>query len=171
MAAERRPGARPAICERRGRSPIRRILLAVLVTVPLLSACTAVLESSPEPTPMDFPGIAGELANRGMVLDAIKSGDDGCHDPTLTATAIGFDASGLGVEEPIRLRVYIFRDGATFDRRRADVDTCAAAYAVDPASFVFVDARPFVLTGEGPWPDAFASAVLEALRVAAGNGG
>jgi hypothetical protein len=170
MAAELRRDAHPAMSDRRSGS-IRRTLLAVLATALLLAGCSAILESSPEPTPMDFPGFAGELANRGIVLDAITSGDDGCHDRTLTATAIGFDATGLGVDDPIRLRIYIFRDGPTFDRRRADVDTCAAAYAVDSASFVFVDARPFVLTGEGPWPDAFASAVHEALRVAAGNGG
>jgi hypothetical protein len=137
----------------------------------LLAGCSTILEASPEPTPMDFPGIAGELANRGLVLDAITSGDDGCHDPTLTATAIGFDASGLGMETPIRLRIYIFRTGETYDRRRPDVDGCAAAWATDPGTFELIDARPFVLAGQGPWPPAFKAAIREALTVAAGNGG
>lgn len=137
----------------------------------LLAGCDAIVLSSPEPTPMDYPGIAGELANRGLELDAITSGDAGCDDPTLTATAIGFDASGLGVDPPIRLRVYIFRTGETYDRRRPDVDGCVAAWATDPETFELVDARPYVLGGQGPWPPAFKAAIREALIVAAGNGG
>lgn len=120
---------------------------------------------------MDFPGIAGELANLGITLDHIVSGDDGCHDPTLTATAIGFDASGLGVSAPIRLRIYIFRTGETFDRRRPDVDTCVATWASDPATVEFIDARPFALAGQGPWPAEFKAAIRAALLESAGNGG
>jgi hypothetical protein len=137
----------------------------------LLAGCSAILEASPEPTPMDFPGIAGEIANRGLELDAITSGDDGCDDPTLTATAIGFDASGLGMASPVRLRIYIFRTGETYDRRRPDVDGCVAAWAADPAAVELIDARPYVLAGQGPWTDAFKAAIREALSVAAGNGG
>ncbi len=77
----------------------RRSILAVLLASLVLAGCNAILESSPEPTPMDFPGIAGELANRGLVLDAIVSGDDGCDDPSLAPTAIAFDATGLGMDE------------------------------------------------------------------------
>ena len=149
----------------------RLSIAALLVLTTLVSGCSAILQPSPEPTPMNFPGLAGELANRGILLDHIASGDAGCHDPTLTATAIGFDASGLGIETPIRLRIYIFRTGETFDRRRADVDTCVAAWVSDPATTEFVDARPFVVAGQGPWPAAFKSAVRDALTVAAGNGG
>lgn len=152
------------------RSQIARAALLV-ATALLLTGCSAILEASPEPTPMDFPGIAGELANRGLELDAIASGDDGCGDPKLTPTAIGFDASGLGVEVPVRLRIFIFRTGDTYDRRRPDVDGCAAVLATDPATFELVDARPFVLAGQGPWPAAFKAAIREALAVAAGNGG
>ncbi len=144
---------------------------ALTVASALLVGCSAILQGSPEPTPMDFPGLAGELATRGIVLDHISSGDDGCHDSTLTATAIGFDASGLGLTTPTRLRIYIFRTGETFDRRRADVDPCVATWAQDPATVEFVDARPFVLAGQGPWPAAFKSAVRDALAEAAGNGG
>ena len=120
---------------------------------------------------MDFPSMAGELGNLGIVIGQYASGDDGCHDKTLTATAIGFDASGLGVTSPIRLRVYIFADGAAFDRRRADVDACAAKWVTDPGSVEFVDASPFVLVGQGPWPEAFRSALRAAMTAAAGNGG
>lgn len=120
---------------------------------------------------MDFPGIAGELANRGLVLGAIVSGDDGCGDPSLTPTAIAFDATGLGMDDPVRLRVYIFRNGETYERRRPDVDGCVAAWATDPATFELVDAKPFVLAGQGPWTDEFKAAIRESLTAAAGNGG
>ena len=120
---------------------------------------------------MDFPSIAGVLAQRGITLDKIASGDAGCPDSSLIPTAIGFDAGGLGVTTPIRLRIYIFRTGDTYDRRRPDVDPCVAAWVTDPATAEFVDARPFVLAGQGPWPDAFKAAIRAALTEAAGNGG
>lgn len=149
--------------------PIRSGLLFMAAIV--LAGCSTILQASPAPTPMDFPGIAGELATRGLTLDRFTSGDDGCHDSTLTATAIGFDASGLGVTTPIRLRIYIFRTSDTFDRRRPDVDPCVAAWATDPATVEFIDAKPFVLAGQGPWPEAFKAAIRDALTAAAGNGG
>ena len=46
-----------------------------------------------------------------------------------------------------------------------------SAWATDPATFELVDAKPYVLAGQGPWPDEFKAAVREALTVAAGNGG
>lgn len=152
--------------------PVARRAAAFIVLVAVVAAgCSAILESPPEPTPMDFPGLAGELANRGLILDRITSGDDGCDDPTLTATAIAFDATGLGVDQPTRLRIYIFRTGDTYERRRPDVEPCVAAWVTDPATVEFVDAKPYVLAGQGPWPAAFKAAVREALTVAAGNGG
>jgi hypothetical protein len=147
-----------------------RPCLAVLATM-LLAGCASILQGSPAPTPMDFPSMSGEFTSRGIVLGHITSGDDGCHDSTLTATAIGFYASGLGVSTPIRLRIYIFADGAAYDRRRPDVDTCAAAWANDPATVEFVDASPLVLAGQGPWPEAFKAALRAAVVAAAGNGG
>ena len=128
------------------------------------------LGRSPEPTPADFPGIATELATRGLDLDGFASGDDGCSGDTLTPTAIGFDATGLGVTEPLHLRVYIFRNGDAYDRRRPDVDACVAEWATDLTTFEMVDARPFVLAGQGPWPPEFKAAIREAMRVAAGTG-
>ncbi len=147
-----------------------RLFLVVLAAT-VLAGCASILQGSPAPTPMDFPSMSGEFTSRGIVLDHIISGDDGCHDRTLTATAIGFAASGLGVTTPIRLRIYIFADGTAYDRRRPDVDTCAAAWASDPATVEFVDASPFVLAGQGPWPEAFKAALRAALVAAAGNGG
>ena len=154
--------------ERSGRR--RRGALLVIAAV-LLAGCGAILEPSPEPTPADFPGIAGELANRGLDLADIVSGDDGCDDDSLTGTAIGFDASGLGQAEPVRLRVYIFRNGETYDRRRPDVDACVAQWATDPATVEMVNARPFVLAGQGPWTDEFKAAVRAGMVAAAGAGG
>jgi hypothetical protein len=153
------------------RSPLVARLPVLALLGLLLAGCSSILQPSPAPTPMDFPNIAGTLAVKGITIGGIASGDDGCHDPTLTPTAIGFDASGLGVTTPIRLRIYIFADGAAYDRRRADVDTCVAAWATDPANVEFVDASPFVLAGQGPWPAAFKDAVRAAIITAAGNGG
>jgi len=152
---------------------LRRITAGLaLVTASLaLAGCSAVLQASPEPTPMDFPSIAGEIAQRGIVIEEITSGDAGCHDGALTPTAIGFNASGLGIVSPVRLRIYIFRTGDTYDRRRPDVEPCVAAWATDPATVEFIDARPFVLAGQGPWPEAFKAALRSALTAAAGNGG
>lgn len=148
-----------------------RLLPALALVALVLSACSALRGTAPSPTPLDFPGIAGELAKRGIVIGDWKSGDAGCSDPTIIPTAVGFDAAGLDQEARTRLRVYIFKDAAAFDRRRADVDTCAAAWATDPATFEFVDASPFVLAGQGPWPARFKAALREALVAAAGDGG
>ena len=137
----------------------------------VLAGCSTLLQPSPEPTPMDFPSLLGELAGRGLALGHITSGDAGCHDPTLIPTAIGFDAAGLGVTTPIRLRIYIFGTGEIFDRRRPDVDSCVAEWAQDPATVEFIDAKPFVLAGQGPWPAAFKDAIRAGLTAAAGNGG
>jgi len=136
-----------------------------------LMGCGRILQGSPEPTPMNFPSMAGEFTSRGIGIANWTSGDAGCRDATLIPTAIGFDASGLGLAPPTRLRIYIFGDAAAYDRRRADVDACVAAWAVDPATVEFVDARPFVIAGQGPWPPAFKEAIRAALVAAAGNGG
>jgi hypothetical protein len=150
----------------------RRLVRALVMAAALaVAGCDAILEPTPEATPADFPGIAGQLANRGLDLGDIVSGDDGCNDDSLTATAIGFDASGLGQAEPVRLRVYIFRNGETYDRRRPDVDACVAQWATDPAMVEMVDARPFVLAGQGPWAAEFKAAVRAAMAEAAGTGG
>jgi hypothetical protein len=72
----------------------------------------------------------------------------------------------------VRLRIYIFADQAAFYRRRADVDTCIATWATDPAAIETIDAPPYVVAGQGPWGAAFKTALGAALRAAAaGTGG
>ncbi len=151
---------------------LRRSFAALLVAAALGTiGCGQQIGASPEPTPMDFPGLAGAFAQHGIYVDHFESGDAGCADPTLVGPAIGFDATGPGVESPVRVRIYIFGSAAAYDRRRADVDTCVAAWTTDPATVQFIDARPFVLAGQGPWPTAFTDAMRAALVEGAGNGG
>jgi len=138
--------------------------------VVLLAGCSSLVEARPTPTPLDFGGIQGTLARAGIALTSTVSGDAGCTDPNLIPTAIGFDASGLGVTTPVRLRIYIFTNRAAWQRRQADVDTCIAAWATDPASVETIGESPYVVAGQGPWPATFKTAIAGALKEAAGNG-
>jgi hypothetical protein len=154
-------------------TPVAAALLAAVVLGSALVAagCDALRGSAPAPTPGDFGALSLALAKRDVHAETVVSGDAGCDDATLAPTAISFRASGLDQAAPVTLRVYLFRDDATFQRRRADVDTCAAAWASDPSSFEFVDASPWVLAGQGPWGAEFKAAVRAALAEAAGSGG
>jgi hypothetical protein len=76
----------------------------------------------------------------------------GCVDPTLIQTAIGFDAKGLDQADPVRLRIYIFRNRDAFDRLRSTVDTCARSYVTDPDTYEALERSPYVLTGVGAVP-------------------
>jgi hypothetical protein len=145
-------------------------LLAILAAI-LLGGCSSILEDKPVATPVPFPEIASQLGRFGVEVTNYTSGDAGCVDRTLIPTAIAFDASGLDATTPLRLRIYIFRDHDTWQRRRPDVDTCAALWATDPATFEFIDASPYVVAGQGPWPPQFKAALREGLLAAAGNGG
>ena len=136
-----------------------------------LAGCSSLTVAAPTPTPEDFPGIVGRLAQYGITASNWVSGDAGCSDPTLNPTAIRFDAQGLDRTSPVQIRIYIFRNRETWMRRSADVDTCAQAWATDPSSFEMVQVSPYVLAGQGPWPAAFDDAVHKALTAAAGNGG
>jgi hypothetical protein len=147
-----------------------RVGAAVLLGA-VLAGCSTISQGPPSPTPADFPGIAGELTQRGITVDRIVSGDGGCNDTNLAKTAIGFDASGLDQVTPVRLHVYIFRNRATFIRLRSTVDACAAGYASDPATFELVEDSPYVVAGQGPWGKAFKDNIREALTAAAGTGG
>jgi hypothetical protein len=135
-----------------------------------LSACGTISRSAPAPTPADFPGMAGELTQRGVRVDRIVSGDAGCDDPNLAKTAIGFDASGLDQATPVRIHVYIFRNRATFERRRSTVDACAATFVTDPETFESIDTSPYVAAGQGPWGTRFKDAIRAAITDAAGTG-
>ena len=135
----------------------------------VVAGCQALTGKPPEPTPLDFGGIAGDIALEGITVGRPVSGDAGCHDPTMIAAAVGFDVSGLGVSSPLRARVYIFGSRDAYNRRRADVDTCVGAWASDAPNVEFIDAAPYVLVVQGPVPDAFKTALSAALHAAAGD--
>jgi hypothetical protein len=147
------------------------LLGAGLAVAVLLSGCGVVPTTTPQPTPADFPGIATELAKRGVKLGDWVSGDAGCADRTLIPTAIGFDASGLDQADVVRVHVYIFRNRDSFDRLRASVDDCARSYVTDPEGYENIAASPFVVAAQGPWGPRFEAAVRDAITVAAGTGG
>jgi hypothetical protein len=149
----------------------RSILVSVAAAAVIVAACGGVSVTPPAPTPADITGIASELTERGLTLDHLVSGDAGCEDLELIPTAIGFDASGLDQPEPVRLRLYIFRNRDAFERLRATVAMCARSYVTDPDGFESVEESPYVLAAQGPWPPRFEAAVREALEVAAGTGG
>ena len=136
-----------------------------------LAGCSEILESPGPPDPEAFPGIAGELGRFGIDVQTWTSGDSGCNDATLNSTAIRFTAVGLDQATPLTLRIYIFGNRAAWDRRLADVDTCAGKWATDPATFEIVQTSPYVVAGQGRWPPGFADALRKALTASAGNGG
>lgn len=148
-----------------------RLGAATLSIALLLSGCGLVSTTAPPATPFDYPGIASELARRGIVVDDIASGDAGCPDTDLARTAIRFTAEGLDQVEPTPLYLYIFRNRDAFERRRADVDACLRSYVTDPETFGLIESSPFVLVGEGPWAPDFAVELRRGLTTAAGTGG
>jgi hypothetical protein len=149
----------------------RLVPAALLVLAIALSGCADLLESQPVPDPEAFPGIAGQLGRFGVDVASWTAGDAGCDDPTLSPTAIRFDASGLDQAVPAHLRIYIFRNRDAWERRLADVDACAEAWADDPATFELVQVSPYVVAGQGPWPPEFEAALRKGLTEAAGTGG
>ena len=146
------------------------MLLGLALAV-LLGGCAGLLESPPVPDPEPFPGISGIFGRDGVDVLSYASGDAGCDDPTLIPTAIRFEAVGLDQATPVLLRIYIFRNREAWERRQADVDTCAAAWANDPATFQLIQVSPYVLAGQGPWPPQFEAAIRYGLTEAAGSGG
>jgi hypothetical protein len=148
-----------------GRASIALALLAVL-----LSACRSA-GTPAGPTPADFPGITRVLGPLGISVSAIASGDAGCDDAHLAPTGISFQASGLDQPTPVPLHVYIFRDAAAFERNLDAIDACARSYVTDPARYVKLQASPFVLVGQGPWGERFATALRAGLETAASSGG
>jgi hypothetical protein len=147
----------------------RRFAAGVVLAL-LVGGCQVINGKPPEPTPLDFGGIAGDIALEGIAVGRPISGDAGCHDPAMIASAVGFDVSGLGVSSPLRARVYIFGSRDAYERRRPDVDTCVAGWASDPPTVEFIDASPYVLVVQGPIPEGFKAALSAGLRTAAGNG-
>ena len=149
---------------------LARLVLGGVVAI-MVAGCGALTVSPPVPGPDSFPEISGELGRVGIGIESWTAGDAGCDDPTLSATAIRFQAQGLDQATPVTLRIYIFRNRDAWERRQADVDTCVAAWADDPATFEIESTSPYILAGQGPWPPGFAGAVRSALKAAAGSGG
>lgn len=147
-----------------------RAALAATLVLLVVAGCGVISTTPPAPTPADFQGIAAELTKRGVVIDDLVSGDAGCADPALIPTAIGLTATGLDQAEPVRMRLYIFRNRASFDRLRATVDPCARSFATDPEALILIERSPFVVAAEGPWGAGFEAAVRDAIEVAAGTG-
>ena len=148
-----------------------RSAAALLVVATAIGGCAGLLESPPVPDPEPFPGISSQLGRFGVNVSSWTSGDAGCDDPSLNPTAIRFTADGLDQPTPVQLRIYIFRNRDAWERRLADVDACAAAWADDPATFEIVQDSPYVLAGQGPWPPQFDEAIRKGLDAAAGSGG
>lgn len=146
------------------------LLVAAVVSVSALAGCSSLVEGVPSPTPQDFGGIVSALGDAGISVSNPVSGDAGCSDPSLFGTAIAFSAYGAGIpaSAPVKLRVYIFGDVDSYQRKRAAVDGCVARWATDPATFETIDAAPYVLAGQGPWPAGFKDALQTALHAAAG---
>ena len=150
------------------RARIPRLTLALALGLSL-AACDALRGTAPTSAPGDFGDLAQAFGVRDIRAEHAISGDAGCDDITLAPTAISFDASGLDQPEPVRLRVFLFRNDDAYQRRRADLDACAAAFASDPATFELIDASPFVIAGQGPFGPEFKDALREALVEAAGD--
>lgn len=147
------------------------LLRGALAAALFVAGCDRLTVSPPVPGPESFPEISSQLGRFGVGVESWTAGDDGCDDPTLAPTAIRFQARGLDQESPATLRIYIFRNRDAWERRQADVDTCVAAWADDPATFEIVSTSPYVLAGQGPWPPGFGGAIRTALKAAAGTGG
>ena len=152
--------------------PRTRPRLAVLILLALCLTAVACTRGAdvPSPSPTDFAGIVEQLAKRGILVANVVAGDAGCPDATLAPTAIAFDASGLDQRDPIRIRVYIFRNHDAWQRLSGSVASCAHAYVTDPSTYESLAPSPFVVSGQGPWPPGFAAALKDGFTVAAGSG-
>ena len=153
-------------------SPTRPFALCfVLFAALAVAACSFVETTPPAPTPADFPDTAIQLAQRGIALDHVVSGDAGCDDKVLAPTAIAFDASGLDQATKVRVYMYVFRNREAFERLSATIDDCARTFVTDPETYESLEQSPFVIVGQGPWGPKFKAALRAGLEVAAGTGG
>jgi hypothetical protein len=148
---------------------IRPVVASVALAL-AVSACGTISTTPPAPTPADFGGIATALNRQGVRVGNAISGDAGCTDPDLIPAAISLDAEGLDQPAPVRIYLYIFRNRASFEKLRANIDTCARAYVTDPETFESVEQSPYVVAGQGPWSPKFEAAIRHGLEVAAGSG-
>jgi hypothetical protein len=153
----------------RPRAVVRASAIVAIALVAI--GCGLVETTPPSPTPADFPGIAAELAKRGINVSHPVSGDAGCDDHVLAPTAISFEATGLDEPADVKVYLYVFRNRATFERLRDTIDSCARAYVSDPAGYESIDQSPYVIAAQGPWGQEFEDAFRSALEAAAGTGG
>ncbi len=147
------------------------LILAALLLL-LVAGCGSVLDDArgePAATPTNFNGLVEQLAAREFAVANVVSGDPGCSDQVLVPMAIAFELSGGGLEGAAQARVYRFKSDESYQRLRASVDTCAAAWISDPATLLMVDASPYVLVTEGVPAGAAADAIRAAVREAAGE--
>ena len=154
----------------RPRSIALPLLVVLAIGLCLIVAGCGRATVVPSPTPADFAGIVEQLAKAGITVGNVVSGDAGCPDPTLAPTAIAFDAHGLDQAQAVRIRVYIFRNRASWQRLSGSVATCARSYVTDPSTYESLAPSPFVVSGQGPWATRFAAALKDAFTAAAGNG-
>lgn len=148
-----------------------RLIMAALLLL-LTSGCGSVLDDArgvPVATPTDFSGLVEHLAAREFAVADVVSGDPGCSDQILVPMAIAFTLSGGGIEGAAQARVYRFKDGESYQKLRASVDACAAAWISDPATLLMVDASPYVLVTDGVQSATAADAIRAAVREAAGE--
>lgn len=146
--------------------------LSALITLLVLAGCASTTQMGPpEPTPADITGIAADFQREGVTISSLVSGDAGCTDPDMIASAIAFEATGLDAPQSVPMRIYIFRDAESYGEQRTAVDACIAEWIGDPAGLEVLDASPYVLVGQGPWTPELKAAVRDGLTAAAGNGG
>lgn len=153
--------------EPRSRAP----RLAVAAIALLVVACGTITVTEAPATPTDFPGLTGRLNAAKVEVADWVSGDAGCEDPDLVPAAISFAAQGLDQAEPVRMRLYVFRNRAAFERHRDQVGPCAQSWVTDPMTYEEVQQSPYVLAGQGPWAPGFEAALRAVLALAAGTGG
>ena len=144
-------------------------MLSALAAGVILVGCGRATDL-PSPTPADFSGMRDILSRAGIKVANAVSGDAGCPDPALARTAIAFDASGLDQVQPVRIRVYVFRDRDTWQRLSGSVAACARSYVIDAATYESLAPSPYVVSGQGPWAPGFAAVLKTAFTAAAGSG-
>ena len=149
---------------------LRLGLISLLVVIS--AGCGSTLDAargSVAPTPTDFAGFVQMLSVHEFTVDDAVSGDPGCAEKELVPMAISFTLGGAGIPTPVRTRVYLFANQASYDKLRQLVDSCAAAWITNPAALLMVDAAPYVLVTEGIPEGAPADALRAALSSSAGN--
>ncbi len=147
-----------------------RLLVGLLLVTCAQVGCTA--DDNPaNPTPASIPATLVVLAQRGIALANVVSGDAGCANDSLAHTAVSMNASGFDQSAPTRIYLYAFRNRAVFQELAPSVDACARTYVTDPAAYGSIQVSPFVVAGPGPWGPDFTAHLRAALTAAAGNGG